>query len=179
MITSLNPQKGITYCPMLSIYICTYIHSALVSRNTSHCLRWARIRFSPLRCSSRCWPVRWLKYCLLFFVFSLSSLALCENHPKIIEEISGTIERNLGENATLDCKVNNPENFVVSWVKLNRDNPSDQTVLSYDENLVVKNRLKMSVTPSRDKFSLEVNFNLFGFWFHSHSFLNEIWRRNK
>lgn len=90
----------------------------------------------------------------------LFSLALCENRPKIIEEVSGKIERNLGENATLECKVNNPEHFVVSWVKLNRENPSDQTVLSYDENLVVKPRLKVSATPSRDKFSLEVNFSI-------------------
>lgn len=81
-----------------------------------------------------------------------------ENRPKIIEEISGTIERNLGENATLYCKVNNPENLVVSWVKLNRENPSDQTVLSYNEILAIKDRLKITVTPSRDKFSLEVNF---------------------
>lgn len=83
-------------------------------------------------------------------------LALCQDRPKIIEEISGTIERNLGENATLYCKVNNPKKYVVSWVKFNRENPSDQTPLSYDENLVVKDRLKISVSPSRDVYTLEV-----------------------
>lgn len=94
--------------------------------------------------------------CFISFHFLFSS-ALCDEYrPKIIEEISGTIERNLGENATLYCKVNNPDNFVVSWVKLNRENPSDQTVLSYNEILAIKDRLKISVTPSRDKFSLEV-----------------------
>lgn len=93
-----------------------------------------------------------------FFLSISFSLALCENGPKIIEEISGTIERNLGENATLICNVNNPEDHPVSWVKLNRENPSDQTVLSFNDALAIKDRLKLTVTPSRDKYSLEVNF---------------------
>lgn len=82
--------------------------------------------------------------------------ALCDNRPKIIQEVNGPIERNLGENATLQCKVDNPEGFTVSWVKFNRDNPSDQTVLTYNDNLVVKGRLNVSA--SGNTYSLEVNF---------------------
>lgn len=92
--------------------------------------------------------------CCWGFVIS----ALCEDRPKIIQEVSPTIERNLGENATLYCKVDNPGDFTVSWVKLNRDNPSDQTVLSYNHNLVVKGRL--NVFASGNTFTLEVIFSL-------------------
>lgn len=94
---------------------------------------------------------------MFFLLFLFILPALCEDRPKIIEEVSGTIERNLGENATLYCKVNNPEKFVVSWVKFNRENPSDQTVLSYDATLVVKGRLNVSVT-GENVYKLEVNF---------------------
>lgn len=104
-------------------------------------------------------------YYLILFCFVITTfvvclklfcLALCEERPKIIQEVSGTIERNSGENATFYCKVDNPKGYTVSWVKLNRDNPSDQTVLTYDENLVLKDRLNVSVTPARDTYTLEV-----------------------
>lgn len=137
-----------------------------LERASSHIVRWFLYTVG-VSVETHCWSNTFMPFLVFhgltsfLFLYFFRSLALCENRPKIIEEVSGTIERNLGENATLDCKVNNPDGFVVSWVKLNRDNPSDQTVLSYDENLVVKPRLKMSVTPSRDKFSLEVNFVLF------------------
>lgn len=80
--------------------------------------------------------------------------ALCDNYPKIIQEVSGPIERNLGENATLNCKVDNPKGYTVSWVKVNRENPSEQIVLTYNESLVVKGRLGVTVLGST--YSLEV-----------------------
>lgn len=56
--------------------------------------------------------------------------------------------------------MNNPHDFVVQWVKLNRDNPSDQTVLSYGATLVVKSRLNVSVIGTNE-YKLEVRIVAF------------------
>ncbi|XP_055312666.1 lachesin-like [Sitodiplosis mosellana] len=94
-----------------------------------------------------------MKHALLLSIFFVSSL--CNDRPKIITNITPQVVRETGENATLACYVDNPEDYVVSWVKVNRDNPSDQTVLSFGTKLSVKNP-RFLVTATSDSLVLNI-----------------------
>lgn len=82
--------------------------------------------------------------------------ALCEDEwPKVITDITKDVERNIGENVTLSCYVHNPDSHLVSWVKKNRDNPSQQTTLSYGATLAFKHP-RFAVTATENSFSLQI-----------------------
>lgn len=60
------------------------------------------------------------------------------------------------EDAVLTCYVNNPEGFTVSWVKANRENPLDQTVLTFGPQLALRDP-RFNVTATSNSFSLHVS----------------------
>lgn len=63
--------------------------------------------------------------------------------------------RDTGDDATLTCYVDNPDDFTISWVKANRDNPSDQTLLSFGTKLAVKDP-RFVVTATADSLTLQI-----------------------
>lgn len=64
----------------------------------------------------------------------------------------------MGDDAELTCYVDNPQDYFVSWVKLNRDNPTDQTILALGTKLAIKDP-RFLVTATHDSFTLQVNQN--------------------
>lgn len=63
--------------------------------------------------------------------------------------------RDTGEDAILTCYVNNPDDFTISWVKANRENPSDQTLLAFGTKLAVKDP-RFIVTATQDSLILQI-----------------------
>lgn len=82
-------------------------------------------------------------------------LALCDERPKIITQVSPQVVRDTGDDAKLACYVNNPDDYIISWVRANRDNPSDQTVLAFGTKLAVKDP-RFVVTATSDSLVLEI-----------------------
>lgn len=96
-----------------------------------------------------------MKICCSFFDFG-NLLGLCDERKNIITKITGPVVRNVSEDAVLTCYVDNPDGYMVSWVKSKRDNPSDQTVLTFGTQLALRDP-RFNVTATSDSFSLHVS----------------------
>lgn len=90
-----------------------------------------------------------------FFDFG-NLLGLCDERTNIITKITEPVVRNVSEDAVLTCYVDNPDGYMVSWVKANRDNPSDQTVLTFGTQLALRDP-RFNVTATSNSFSLHVS----------------------
>lgn len=83
-------------------------------------------------------------------------LALCDDEPKIITKITPEVSVHaIGEDAVLKCYLDNPDNYTISWVKANHDNPSDQTLLAFGTKLTVQDP-RFIVTATEDSLVLQI-----------------------
>lgn len=80
--------------------------------------------------------------------------ARCVESLKVIEEVSPSIERNIGENATLLCRKNTNE-YALQWMKIRADGLG--VSLSYNDQIIVKGRHNIVVSPSNHSYSLVVS----------------------
>ncbi|XP_031640778.1 lachesin-like isoform X2 [Contarinia nasturtii] len=95
-----------------------------------------------------------IKYALLLSIFFVS--CFCEERPKIISKVTPSLECSTGDDAELSCYVENPSAYSVSWVKTNRDNPSDQTILSFGNQLSVVNDPRFKLEVTSDRYTLHI-----------------------
>lgn len=65
----------------------------------------------------------------------------------------------MGESAELVCVVNNPNDLTVLWSKKSRSGPADSVVLSFGNQLAVKDR-RFNLTSDGKSYTLNVSFDL-------------------
>ncbi|KAG4068753.1 hypothetical protein HA402_002444 [Bradysia odoriphaga] len=61
----------------------------------------------------------------------------CKEKPSIIS-ISPEQVKSIGESAVLNCTVKNPDQYAVIWTKKDRDHPTDNVVLSINNQMTMK-----------------------------------------
>lgn len=64
--------------------------------------------------------------------------------------------RDVGEDATFSCTLDDPNKYSIIWTRKSRDNPPDSTILSFGLQLAIKDDPRFNLTVAQNTFSLHV-----------------------
>lgn len=96
---------------------------------------------------------------ILWLVIIINLMQVLFAKKADITYITPDIVRSVGDSVELQCTVLNPDSLSVLWSKTKKDDPTDQTVLSVNNVMLVTDN-RHSISFENDTYTLKVCFKM-------------------